>query len=169
MSVFIDNDNDTINKLSEHINCENIKCYIGQKNPNIFQQRAVDCNAFANESNREYYVNNSMMDYLSFDKWVYNKCDPYNRGSIYQNIKDCKGAECNDGTFLIKPNNCHDYRNGLKYYPEKNSYCSRNHQIFKNLKGREEIPQHCETGNQYQPLLSQIQGCKPIKALAKYK
>lgn len=169
MSVFNDNDNDTLFELSAHINCENIKCFDAQKNTNIFQERSIDCNAFANESNREYYTNNSLMDYLSFDRWIYSKCNPYTRKNNYENIKDCKGFECNDSTFLIKPNNCHDYRNGLKYYPEKNSYCSRNHQIWHNLKGREEMVQNCETGNQYQPQIQVMGKCKPIKALAEYK
>lgn len=168
MSVFNDNNNDTLFELSAHINCENIKCYNAQKNTNIFEERSINCNAFANESNREYFTNNSLMNYLEFDKWEFNSCDPYNRGSIYQNTKDCQGFECNDDTFLIKPHNCHTYKNGIKFHSEKNSYYSY-HQIFNNIKGREETPQNCETGNKYQPQVQIMSKCKPIKALAEYK
>ncbi len=167
MSVFIDNDNSELFDISEKINCQNMKCYENQKNRNIFAERTMDCNAFANEKNREYYTNHLIMDYLEYDKFIYNKCIPYKFNSTIKPSEDCMGFKCNNEAFLIKPSNKHTYRNGLRYNKEKNLYCSKLHQIWHNIRDKCEISQHCQESG-YKPIYSESTGCKPLKNIADY-
>ncbi len=169
MTVFLENNNDYLFELSEKINCENMHCYEKQKNRNIFEERAIDCNAYANERNKEYYTNHSMMDYMEFDKWIYNKCNPYKFNSSIKPSKNCMGFACNDNeSFLIKPSNKHTYRNGLRYNKETNKYCSKLHQIWNNMPDKCEIPQHCSEGG-YKPIYAEDLGrCKPLTNISEY-
>ncbi len=158
---------DNLFQLSENISCKNISELDNSKNIGSFAKRAIDCTAYGNENNKNYFLEHSPMDYLEYNKYVSNKCNPYSKSQFGINnrgLEDCNGFKCNDNTFYIKPNNKHTYLNGIKYNCETNKYCSF-HQIYNNIKGKEEQSQYIEKGNCYEPEYSQIRGCKPIKAL----
>jgi hypothetical protein len=162
MSIFLENNNDYLFELSEKINCHNISCYEKQKNRNIFAERAIDCKAYANENNYLF------SDYLEYDKWIVNKCNPYKFNSTIKPSTNCMGFQCNNDTFLIKPSNKHTYRNGLRYNEDTNKYCSLTHQIWNNMPDKCEIRQHCQESG-YAPIISESQGrCKPINNMADY-
>jgi hypothetical protein len=160
---------DNLFQLSENITCKNISELDNSKNIGVFAERTINCGAYGNENNKNYFLKHSPMDYLGYDQYIYNKCNPYSKAQFGINnsgLEDCNGFKCNDNVPYIKPHDYHSYRNGLKYNPNTNKYCTY-HQIYHNLKGREEIPQHIEKGRCYVPLEDSMKGCKPIKALYK--
>jgi hypothetical protein len=175
MSVFNENNNDTLFELSEKINCEDISCNEASRDRSRFFDRAVDCSAYGNEKNREYYTNHSMMDYLAYDKFITNKCNPYVSKNTIPPSKNCLDFECNDNvSFVLKPHNVHTYKNGIRFHPSKEGetyrgkpslgkYCSYN-QVWHNIRDKYEIPQNCEKINgNFEPRLATMEGCKPIR------
>ena len=156
-------------ELSEDINCFNIQCLENTKDKEVFADRAMDCTAYGNENNKFYHMNHNNA-YLDFDKWITNKCNPYEFNKNPQPPPyDCQGFECNDDTFYIKPHNCHTYKNGLYYDKEKNMVCSECHQIWNNMKGRSEVKQEYRQASDFVPATQIMGKCKPIKYLATYR
>jgi hypothetical protein len=161
MSVFIQNNNEYNNIFNEYekFNCDSIDCLESRKNKDVFFDRSVDCAFFGNENNKNYYMNHSP-NYLWSDYRADNCINIVQKKPSIS--KDKIGFECNDETFLIKPKNCHNYRNGIHYNEKNNLYCT-NHQIFNNVKEKDEVSQHCENNNNYQSFYSSTIGrCKAI-------